>query len=787
MAPPKKDAFADLFQSATTTSGTPKVNTLSMQERQKLQSGNGNGNGYHYQNNTSSYSNLDILSSSNSRISSPAPSINTKPIIPTSATTLNPRTNISNFNSPSSFASSTSSIGSNQPIHPPSIDNDPFDIFFKNDNKSNVQSPSQPTQQKPVANKVVNDFNNISLLDDDFTDAFEPAPPPKQVKPPTPVTPPQPRRPIPERPTSATAKKDGVIAELIDIGFSIDDANEAIREMGPDLQLCVNYIMNKNSKPNSQRNSPAPAPIKTNHQLPSRQQYAEDYAGINFNGIGQDLFNKANKLKKSVIHNIGKQLQNGNGGSSSGSGSNIPQWMKDQDKYKADAIEKKFDGTEDYGSDADNINQDDIDQFMRLQREKDKERRRTRLENAYNKATGSPKESSPAPPEPRLPQRRPQRQPQTAPQQPKPIIPEVPRRSSPLKRPQDIPTRNTDSERTPTTPKVQPPAPKIQVQPPKEVDLLGLSSSAATSSPNPSLRSATPLNQFQAVDYTTSKTTATEAFKSGDYDKALEFYSKCINSLPEKHENRVIIYSNLGNVYKLLGSLKKSLESVESGLILIDIKEVNSNQFEIDGKPIKYWFMKLILIKAEILELLEKFESSLDNYKILLSLNIHDKKIIDAKNRLDRIVNPQVSRPSSSISNRPPPSKSTPSPPVQSRPPSSLSSRPVKKIQDDEVDPLLKEQIDIKIKSWLQGKNFREVLITIDQIIPDKIKVKKVQQSDIVLNNKVKLNYLKIISTIHPDKTQVQAKDDIKTQLVCNGVFIALNHMWETFKVENNI
>ncbi|KAK6203026.1 auxilin-like clathrin-binding protein required for normal clathrin function [Scheffersomyces amazonensis] len=796
MVPPKKDAFADLFQSATSSnnSGT-KLNNLSMLERSKLQQSGGNGPS------NNSYSNLDILSGSSSRIASPSPSLtpNPRPI-----PTMSPRINISQTNTPISVATSNSSLASNTPrlsqqVPPSSIDNDPFDIFLKKDTTTTAQSKivnGNGNGNKPTTN-IANDFNGISLLDDDFTDAFEYKPPVKATPPPPPVN------PIPERPSS-TSKKDEVLAELIDIGFSIDDANESIREMGPELQLCVNYIMNKNSKPNTPKPT-KPNAVNSAPALPSRQQYAEDYGGINIGDIGQDWYNKANKFinksKKTVLKNIEKQMQGGSYGKGD-SNSSLPQWMRDQDKYKADAVEKKFEGSEDYGSDEENINQEDIQRFMRLQKEKERERNKARLEKVYNKVTGS-KEGSPSSelyPEPKLPPRPTRQSPPSS-------------RSSPISTPR-ISARTSQSERsaserlapsrsngqigTPSTstasqslrreskptpnPTPNPtPVPTPKPAPVPEIDLIGISGSSTVSS---SLRAATPLNQFQSVDYNTSKTTASEAFRSGDYDKALENYKKCIGALPEKHEKRVIIFSNLANVYKLVGSLKKSIESIDEGLKLIGKDEISNKDLEIESKPIRYWYVKLLITKAETLELLEKYPDSLTTYQELLTLNVNDKKVLDSKNRIDKIVNPQnyISRPSSTVPSKPVvQQKSIPTKQVSPVPPRKQTA------DKDDIDPILKENIDLQIQDWLKGKNFRELLVSIKDIIPSKINVKAVEKGDVLLNKRVKIQYLKTIAMIHPDKTYVQCKDDIKTQLLCNGVFIHLNKQWETFKAENNL
>ena len=82
---------------------------------------------------------------------------------------------------------------------------------------------------------------------------------------------------------------------------------------------------------------------------------------------------------------------------------NIPAWMKTKEKYESDAMEKKY-GGEEYGTDEENINQKDIERFMKQQRERNRDRSRARFENWID---GKPKQSHPSSKEssPELPQR----------------------------------------------------------------------------------------------------------------------------------------------------------------------------------------------------------------------------------------------------------------------------------------------------------------------------------------------------------------------------------------------
>ncbi|ODV80272.1 uncharacterized protein CANTADRAFT_49124 [Suhomyces tanzawaensis NRRL Y-17324] len=717
--PPKKDAFSDLFLSAVTGR---KLNNLSMAERQKqqlqpLQKPLQTSLLLLLQNPKSdSWSNLDFLSNPSSGRATPSHIVQNDVLTPTQSTNSGPSKS-------ASAVSSTSSLPYND---------DPFAIF--------------DTPAKPAGNTNVGG----SLLDDEFTDVF-----PEQHKP-QPRAKSNPPREVeyqqeagysqtPLRPASRqsqTSRTDSVVAELVDIGFSIEDANIAIQKKGPNLQECVNYIMNKNTDASTPR--------------PERPRSLNKGEGINFNGIGQDLFKTANtffnKSKKTVMKNL-EQLQIQ--GNNSGSSSNLPEWMKNQEKYKSDAVEKKYSEADlDYGSDSENLNREEIERFMKLQREKDKEKAKKRYDGlkdaALNKIRGK----------------------QDSDHSRRELFDQPPSRPA-----RPLPERRGTSEPLKRTP------PKAPEPPAESLDIFG--TDTGSTSLKSSLRDSSPLNQFDESDYNTSKATAQEAYRTGDYTGALEAYLICLNKLPSNHENRVIIFSNLGMVNKQVGHLKQSLENVDSGLSLIGESEIHNSGFSIAQKPVKYWYTKLITTKAEVLELLEKYEASLKFYSILIKeLGVVDKKVMDGKRRVDKIVNPE------NYKAKPAPSKPA-APKAAPKPVDKATSAPKPSV--DEVDPLVQDRINGRVQTWAQPKqgNLRSLLTNLDEVIPPNINMKpalrKLTTNELMLPKQVKIQYMKVISSIHPDKLASQCKDDKESELVCKGVFITLNEAWEVFKTENSL
>jgi hypothetical protein len=746
MVPPKKDAFADLFQSANKGNGA-KTTKLGMAQQQQMAPTANDPFAVFSANGSGSSLGLTVLT----------PRSNT------------PRTNGDSGSVIDQFDIFTeNSYPKTQPTPSTNNADDPFAIFGTNGamNGSLVVPGTQNRAQNGTQNgttvllnkhsstELHTGMSTLSLLDDDFTDAFQSAPV-EQPKPRTEL------RPKVEKPSSSTPSlttKDHVIAELVDIGFDINDANDAVARNGPDLQKCVNDIMNRSQSAGACRTS--------NHVPGARNNGSSRY---NDNSTNNANFNTQawlskgvsllNLTKNTVMKNI-DQFVEGQISHTQSTKDNVPAWMKSTEKYKHQATEKKY-GGEDYGSDAENINHDEIARFMQLQQQKEKERAAQRYHNLKGNLT--PKTSKPSTPNPQSPIRTPR-------------IPE--RRESPVapqratvKAPRDV-QKNQPS-----------PPPSVPKHQEENVDLLGMSTPVSTSK----LRVNTPLNQFEQTDFDSAKTNATEAYKSGDYTTALESYLICTNTLPANHELQVVITSNLAVVYKLVGQLKNSLEYVNKGVGLIEEEEISNGEILISSKPVKYWYTKLIICKAEVLELLENYEESLENYSILIQkLGVVDRKITDGRRRVHKVVNPEAYKPKPS----PKPTVSKPSTPVQNK----RQSVPVpKKPEPEEFDALAKEKIDIKIDQWVAQKqdNLRSLLAGLNDIIPAKInmqqKLRTLTINELMLPKQVKINYMKVISAIHPDKLASQCKDDKEAELICNAVFIKLNKSWEQFKLQESV
>ncbi|CUM53995.1 unnamed protein product [Debaryomyces tyrocola] len=785
--PPKKDAFADLFQSANLGSnGSLNDKNLSLLERQRKQQSPAINKSNYSQN---SFSNLDILGGS------PA---------------------------------SNSSVGSvNQSrSSTPNQSNDPFSIFEKPQDKEPIRTsrPSAPVSEtmNNTSNTGIGGKNKheVSLLDDEFTDAFTPEPEtaeqltdskrgsrseigarprvnngPKlteQVSGPRTQDKPSSRTSSrtqvrlsesdsrQSKHESSTDARDTTLAELVDIGFSIEQSNEAIDEVGLDLQTCVNFIMGGGKKKTKKKEA-------TNRPIHNDRDLNNDF-GAKINDFSTDFFNKAslfiNNSRNTVMKNI-EQFQHHSKSDQNDGESSLPAWMKSQHMYKEDAAERKANGgvSENYGSDEENIDHEAINEFIASQKIKDKEKQRARYEHlkglAKNQISGSTNTSNS-----QLGRSSPIKH------------PELPQR--PSLQPQSGPSRN---EQKPQASSIQQPRAKQASQPVEnEVDLLGMNHKSGHNKSQGKSSGGTiehtfvltPLNQFQASDYETSKDKATELFRVGDYDTAHVAYTRCLESLPEKHELRLVINSNLALTLIKTGNYKQAKICCDEALQLVTENDLQDYAYLINEKTIKSWYTKLLSRKAESLEMLESFPEALESYMELISkYGVTDKKIMDGRRRVNHIVNPPKAKPRAASPEKAP---SKPKTPTQTENNDNL--RRIQKQHEDtkkqeEMKFNLHDDIQARIFAWSNGKedNIRTLLMSLDDIIPAKLGLpfattKKLTINDLMLPKKVKINYMKVISSIHPDKlTNLELED----KMVCEAVFITLNKAWDIFKEQNGM
>ncbi|CAN6595964.1 auxilin-like clathrin uncoating factor Swa2p [Trichomonascus vanleenenianus] len=644
-------------------------------------------------------------------------------------------------------------------------------------NSGSTTGSTQGTGAQPGGNPQASD--SIDDLFDVFNRPPEPkkeSPPPKSPSPeipakfasPEPINEPinedrhSPREPVKPR----EDPRDEPIAELVDMGFSVEQARQALAntDNGLDVAQAIDFIMreaHERSRPASRGSEP-----------PSRGSSSSKLENISTQDIGKmaqqfsaTFISKANVFWSQGRKNVAKAIEQYQSSQSHNDGT--PAWMRDAERYKAASFE----------------------------------RRRPAHEVATEEASALEASLPPKPP-----RRRPQ-----APIERESPPPEFSRRSEPPAMPQR-PQKQSSRPSTPSGP--SPPSglstPSGRSTPSgmsraqqfkmnnADGDMPMYSSRRRTpvSAPStPSQRPSTPKPKRQPVPIsstaldmaTASRNSGNDAFKTGDYTTAAEHYGRALESIPPKHLLRPVLLSNRAACLYKLGDVKGALRDADEGILIIGSGMGDNEEVE-PGKPLKEIWVKLIVKRAESYEQMEKFKESIEAWTLAINNGYANKNTMDARRRCQAHLDPT-------------PKKTTPAP---SRPASSASSKgPTSKAGKEAVDRIrqvneqaaksetekfvLYDSVQTKIDAWRRGKedNLRGLLASLDNVLWPEMQWKTVSMADLVLPKKVKIAYMKAVAKTHPDKISDSATTEQK--MIANAVFITLNSAWDGFKSSNGL
>lgn len=226
-----------------------------------------------------------------------------------------------------------------------------------------------------------------------------------------------------------------------------------------------------------------------------------------------------------------------------------------------------------------------------------------------------------------------------------------------------------------------------------------------------------------------NRTKGTEAFKRGDYGEAQTHYTSALSGLPPTHPITIIILSNRALTNIKTGDPKAAVADADAALQVIGTSRGDDETIELGGgegeKPMKEFFGKAIIRKAEAYEHMEKWTDAAAVWREAISAGVGGSVAIQGRNRCEKA----AGEGSQNVSNgrATPASSSAPvvrkaQTPVQAarRPPPSAASvlangqdsEAVKRLRaanaaaaaaSDEAFAL-NDAIDARLNSWKAGK-----------------------------------------------------------------------------------
>ncbi|KAL4883032.1 hypothetical protein BJY04DRAFT_216746 [Aspergillus karnatakaensis] len=300
---------------------------------------------------------------------------------------------------------------------------------------------------------------------------------------------------------------------------------------------------------------------------------------------------------------------------------------------------------------------------------------------------------------------------------------------------------------------------------------------------------------------------AAEAYKRGDYGVAHEAFTAALNGLPEKHPIIIVIRSNRAMTALKVGEPKVAISDADLILDLIGPAKGETESIDLCNgeahKPMKDFYGKALMRKAEALEQLEKWGDAAQMWKLAVENGHGGSTSIQGRNRCEKAAGISKPAPKPSAPARRPPApapkkKVSAVDDLQSGPSASNSASSFEAVnrlraanqaaeRSDDEKFALTDSVDARLTAWKGGKqdNLRALLASLDTVLWPEANWKKINMSELIMPSKVKIQYMKGIAKVHPDKIPTNATTE--QRMIAGAVFGVLNEAWDKFKAENNL
>ncbi|KAK4228783.1 UBA domain-containing protein 7 [Podospora fimiseda] len=627
----------------------------------------------------------------------------------------------------------------------------------------------------------------------------------------------------PEQPTAASSDPfDRAVAQLMDYGFSAEDARRGLTESGAglDVQATVNWLLDdahrrakeqakakkrggagaqvneSHERASSQPRSGAPSWIgplpgdgsrTRNNQSPSSADgdFAKTAAAV-----GTTLFKTANSLWKTGQKKVQKAVAEFQ---QDGGDPNQPKWMRQQERVGSDSRRQVPDVT---------------DEAMMLEGGGPSARK----SSSRTPSNAPPRDRSPA-----LPVRPAQGSQSKWQQQSQPALDPRARLAKQAVEEESFQAYVSPSRRKKATP-----------QPQSEPDLLFGGSSApipSRSTPTPPVRSAQPspaprpaarqtpvprpaparpprqIPHLSAIALQSSnkhRLEGTAHFKRGDYAAAHASYASSLSAIPQDHPLAILLLCNRALTALKTGEPRQAVSDADAAIKLIGEGKGEGEQVDVQGengnnekREMRDLYGKALTRKAEALEQMEKWKDALDVWQLCVQSNLGGATAAAGRQRCQKALAPKqpprppAARPAAASRPKPTPSPSGGQKSAEAVQRLREANQAAAREGDEKI--ALTDKVDARIAAWRDGKrdNLRALLSSMDNVLWEGSGWKKVGLAELVMPNKVKIVYMKAIAKTHPDKIAQDATTEVR--MIAGTVFSTLNEAWDKFKVQNNL
>lgn len=214
-----------------------------------------------------------------------------------------------------------------------------------------------------------------------------------------------------------------------------------------------------------------------------------------------------------------------------------------------------------------------------------------------------------------------------------------------------------------------------------------------------------------------------------------------------------------------IGEPKAAVTDTDAAIALIGPSKGESEMVDLKNgdaaKPMRDYYGKALVRKAEALEHMEKWSEAAAVWRQAVESGHGGATAIQGRQRAEQAAKP---KPAAAPVRKPTPAKPATKSAAAVRAGAQAEKAAVDKLRaqnaaaerlDDERFQLA-DAVDGKINGWRGGKqdNLRALLGSLDTVLWPETGWKKISMADLVLPNKVKIQYMKGIAKVHPDKVR---------------------------------
>ncbi|KAK4219197.1 hypothetical protein QBC37DRAFT_410497 [Rhypophila decipiens] len=316
--------------------------------------------------------------------------------------------------------------------------------------------------------------------------------------------------------------------------------------------------------------------------------------------------------------------------------------------------------------------------------------------------------------------------------------------------------------------------------------------------PAPVARPARQIPSISAIALQSStkhRLEGTAHFKRGDYAAAHASYTNSLTGVPQTHPLTILLRCNRALTALKTGEPRQAVEDADAALQLIGPAKGEGEHVELhdnEKRDMRDLYGKALTRKAEALEQMEKWSDAEKVWQLCVESGVGGSNAIAGRQRCQKALAPkQAPRPAAAQQKRPVvATRPRPSPVNQQKSFEAVERlrKANEAIEREGAEKFaLTDKVDARISAWRDGKrdNLRALLSSLDNVLWEGSGWKKVGLHELVMANKVKIVYMKAIAKTHPDKIATDASTEVR--MVAGTVFSTLNEAWDKFKADNNL